>query len=422
MTKFWARVVKSEFTRNVSSQMMGTGIAQILPFLATPLLTRLYSESDFASYTSFFALATIFAVGVGGKYHMAIVLPRSELRAMRLFALSIYLTLAYAIILQLAFFGYYRYFPSDLGALIYFVPLYVLFFGIWSAFTNLSIRHKTFRYNAYAKVMQAIGYIGTALGFGFARITIYGLVLAKILGTLGSWLYLFKKSGIRASFIPIRKLKEVAIEYKDFPKFGIGPSLLNTVSMQALILVLTAFYSKDDLGYYGLTYMVLSAPLGLIGTSYKDVFYQKIADLVNQQRYKECKTFFLKSALVLFSMGTVIGIVLFLFGPFVFSIVFGDSWIRSGNFASILAFSFVFKLVASPLSAIFNATNDLKIASVWQFGYFITTFITLGCCVYLFDLDIISLLYVYVIHEVILYSLYFLLEYKTLAKLSVADN
>ena len=73
--------------------MLGTGLAPNFTFCATPILTRLYTEQDFALYTSFFAVASIFAVAVGGKYHLAIVLPKAERNASKLFILSIYMTL-----------------------------------------------------------------------------------------------------------------------------------------------------------------------------------------------------------------------------------------------------------------------------------------------------------------------------------------
>ena len=74
---------------------MGTGIAQVLPFLATPLLTRLFKEEEFALYTSFFAIASIFAVAVGGKYQMAIVLPKKDSDANKLLTLSVYITIGH---------------------------------------------------------------------------------------------------------------------------------------------------------------------------------------------------------------------------------------------------------------------------------------------------------------------------------------
>nr|WP_276169182.1 oligosaccharide flippase family protein [Zobellia alginiliquefaciens] len=412
----WSKFSKSEFSRNVSSQILGTGLAQALPFLATPLLTRLFSEEDFALYTSFFATASIFAVGVGGKYHLAIVLPKEEVKAKKVFILSVYITISYSVLLAVLLPLFHSFFPDNLTVVLYYVPLYVLFFGLWSSYINVSIRHKTFTSNAYAKVLQAIGYILSAVAIGFSQILVYGLVIAKILGTVVSWLFLSKKSSIRFKLFSFRSLVPVAKEYIDYPKFGIWPSFLNTISLQALVLVLTKFYSTDDLGYFGLTFMVLSAPLGLIGTSYKDVFYQKITALMNEKKYIQGLVFFKKSALALFIMALPICGILYFLGEPIFAFVFGERWIRSGEFASILAFSFLVKLVVSPLSSIFNATNTLRTASQWQVLYFITTFATLLYGVYIAKLEVTSLLVVYVINEIILYGIYFWWQHRTIAK------
>ncbi len=414
LAKIWSKFSKSEFSKNVSSQILGTGLAQILPFFATPLLTRLFSEEDFALYTSFFAVASIFAVVVGGKYHLAIVLPKAEEDANKIFTLSIYLTFGYALVIFLFLPLFHQFFPENMDNVLYYVPLYVLFFGIWSAYINVSIRHKTFRINAMAKVLQASGYIVTAIGLGLSQVLAFGLVIAKITGTVVSWLFLSRKSTTHFKWMSFSNLKEVAITYIDYPKFGIWPAFLNTISLQALVLILTKFYTIEDLGYFGLTFMVLSAPLTLIGASYKDVFYQKIAVLMNEKRYQNVIVFFNKSALALLVMGMPICLVLYFFGEPLFGFVFGDKWERSGEFASILAFSFVVKLVVSPLSSIFNATNTLRIASKWQVLYFISTFVTLGYCAVVLKLLVVQLLVVYVIHEIVLYGIYFIIQRRTI--------
>ena len=412
-SKIRSKFLNSEFSRNVSSQIIGTGLAQALPFLATPILTRLFTEDDFAVYTSFFAVASIFAVGVGGKYHLAIVLPKTEEDANKIFTLSIYLTVGYAFAIALFLPFFHRFFPENLGNVLYYVPLYVLFFGIWSAYINVSIRHKTFKTNAFAKVLQSLGYIITAISLGFTKLMLYGLVIAKVAGTLFSFVFLSRKSTVRLRFIELAELKKVAKTYVDYPKFGIWPAFLNTISQQALVLILAKFYTTDDLGYFGLTFMVLSAPLGLIGASYKDIFYQKMATLMNDKNYDSALNFFKKSALVLFVMGVPICLVLFFFGEPLFSLIFGEKWGRSGEFSAILAFSFLVKLVVSPLSSIFNATNTLRIASKWQVLYFISTFVVLGYCSYILKLEITKLLTVYVVHEILLYGIYFWLQHRT---------
>lgn len=418
LTNIWEKVKESEFAKNVTTQVLGTGVAQVLPFLATPLLTRLFGEKDFAVYTSFFAIASIFAVAVGGKYHLAIVLPRKEEDAQKVFLLSIYLTIAFTLAIAVTLPFFHRFFPENLHQVLYFVPAYVLFFGLWSSYVNVSIRHKTFSANAISKVLQATGYIVCAIGLGFSKVMVFGLVVAKVFGTAISWVFLSQKVANKFRIVPLKSLKAVAMEFIDYPKFGIWPAFLNTISLQALILVLTKFYPTDDLGFYGLTYMVLSAPLTLIGASYKDVFYQRMADLMNTNRQSKALIFFKKSALALFAMGLPIGVILYFFGGSLFSFVFGEKWERSGEFASILAISFIVKLVVSPLSSVFNATNKLRIASRWQVLYFITTFLTLGSCARIFELETINLLRVYVIHEIVLYSIYFGLQYRMIKSIN----
>lgn len=389
-------------------------MAQVLPLLATPLLTRLFTKEDFALYTSFLAVASIFAVAVGGKYHMAIVLPRVEEDAKKVFTLSIYLTLFYALAIALFLPFFHKFFPENLGSVLYYVPLYVVFFGFWNAYINVSIRHKTFTSNAIAKVIQAVSYIIAALGLGFSKMLTFGLVVAKIIGTAVSWAFLLQKSPISFKVLPFQDLKEMARTYIDYPKYGIWPTFLSTISLQALVLILTKFYTLDDLGYFGLTFMVLSAPLTLIGNSYKDVFYQKIASLINERRPREAVVFFKNSAAVLLLVGIPICLVLYFFGEPLFGFVFGSEWERSGKFASILALAFVFRLVISPLSAIFNATNTLRIASKWQVLYFVSTFVTLLSCAIVLKLPVEQLFFVYVVHEITLYGLYFVIQYRTI--------
>ena len=398
--------------------MLGTGLAQAIPFLATPVLTRLYSQDDFARYTSFFAIATILAVVAGGRYFLAIVLPSDREDALRLYSLSIYLTLLYALFLALLFQGLYWSGINRTTEIIYFVPLYVLFYGVWNSAINVSIREKKFLKNAISKLYQAGAYIFTAIVLGWTTVSLYGLVLAKTIGTFASAVYLTRNISKLKLRVPWKDLKKVALDYIDYPKYSIAPAFLNTLTAQALILFLTKFYSNEDLGFYGLTYLVLSAPLGLIGTSYRDVFYQKITELINEGLYVQALVFFKKSAAFLFAVGLTIALILFFFGPYLFGLVFGDNWIRSGEFAGILSFSFMVKLVASPLSSIFNAAHKIKVASTWQIFYFLSTFTTLGIGSYFLEFTIIPLLYLYLVHEFIIYAIYFVMEYRIATNLS----
>lgn len=398
--------------------MLGTAIAQILPFAATPILTRIYSEEDFATYTTFFAVATVLNVFMGGRYQYAIVIPKNDVQAIRIFSLSVYITLVFCLIAQIIVLVPKVQEVLKLDSTIYLIPVYLLFFGIWSSFSNLSIRHKKFKINAVSKVFQSFFYVLSSIVLGLMNFLLTGLIIGKITGIFTSWFYLFKKSNIKLKVVKLAKLKEVAQIYKDYPKYGILPAFLNTFSSQAIILVLTKFYSTESLGYFGLTVLVLTAPLALIGVSFKDVFYQKIAFLINaEEDFSKAYVFFKKSVLILFGIGLPICLVIYLLGPQLFSFVFGSKWKVSGEYASILAVGFLIKLVASPLSSVFNALNKLKIASIWQTLYFISTCSTFAIAAYFLKVEVKSLLIIYVVHDCILYLIYLGLQTHTLKSL-----
>jgi len=410
--------LRSEFFKNVSYQMVGTGIGQALPFAAMPILTRLYAENDFALYTSFFALSSILAVATGGRYQLAILLPAKEDDAIKIVVLSLYITLGYAgmlFILSVIFAGSSG---NSLGTAIFFVPVYVLFFGVWNSLSYLSVRGKTFFHNAISKVCQSILYVLAAIFLGQLNYVLFGLIVSRILGIVGSGAYLLHKSTLRIHFPKLSTLKDVARQYQDYPKLSLVPALLDVMSVQGLVLVLTWFYSTTELGYYGLTALVLSAPLGLIGTSFRDVFYQKIMSFINENQVRAGIRFFKYSALGLFAVGLPICAILYLFGPAIFSVFFGDRWTRAGEFASILCISFLVQLVVSPLSSVFNAANKVRIASAWQTLYFISTFVTLGISASILKVKIETLLLVYVVHELMLYGIYFALQFQTLKRLT----
>ena len=68
--------------------MLGTGVAQLLPLLMMPILTRLYSEEEFGVYSTFLAYSAVLIVAVSARYQVAILLPKQDEDALKVFKLS----------------------------------------------------------------------------------------------------------------------------------------------------------------------------------------------------------------------------------------------------------------------------------------------------------------------------------------------
>jgi len=407
--------LKSEYFSNISIQLIGTGIAQLIPFLISPLLTRLYPETSFATFTMFMAVVAVLTVPNGGRYFYAMVIPKEDSEALNIGKLSFWLVLLYNGFLFVIFTIFFKELNQfyALGNLWFAIPLYVAIFGIYNIALYLSVRRKLFRTNAIAKIVQTASTAIFSVVLSFFGLLFSGLILGKMIGVLASIPFLKVKLNLNSDF---EKLKVVAKKYIDYPKVTILPSLLDIFSLQALIFFVGRYYSEETLGYLGLTNMILIAPIALIGISFRDVFYQKITGFFNDKAYAQAKKLFLGSAAALFLIGGVIAMVLLFFGEAIFAFVYGNNWIISGKFAVILGIAFWAKLWASPLSSIFNATHQLKLLSFWQIGYFFTTLTTLYFTVVYFQLPIEPTLIVYTIHEVLLYTLYFFMQKQVLQK------
>ena len=155
-----------------------------------------------------------------------------------------------------------------------------------------------------------------------------------------------------------------------------------------------------------LTHFSLIAPVALISTSIRNVLYQRFTKIINEggSPYQ----FYLKSAKWLSVVGLPIFIIPVFAGPQLFSLFFGNNWSASGDYAAILSATYWVKLVASPLSSIFNSINKIKIASYWQTISTLTIISTLAVGV-LLKFNVEQLLIIYAVHEVATYGIYFLL-------------
>jgi len=410
---------KSEYFSNISIQLIGTGIAQLIPFLVSPVLARLYPETGFATFALFMAIVAVLAVPNGGRYFYAMVIPKEDNEALELGKLSFWLVIIYNALLFFLVALFYNQLNEfyKLDMLWFAVPLYVSFFGIYNIALYLSVRRKLFKTNAIAKVAQTASTAIVSVGLSFFGFLFSGLVLGKVVGVLTSIPFLKANFSLKPDLL---KLKEVAKKYIDYPKMTILPSLLDIFSVQALIFFVGKYYSTETLGFLGLTNMILIAPLALIGFSFRDVFYQKVSVFYHEGAFEKGKKLFLGSAAFLFLVGGIIAIILFFFGEPIFSFVYGNNWLTSGRFAAILGIAFWAKLCASPLSSIFNATHQLKLLSIWQTIYFFTTITTLYFAIVYFEVSVEKALIIYTIHEVFLYTLYFFMQKHVLRKFKTA--
>jgi len=123
-------IPKSDFINHVLTLMTGTTLAQFIPVLISPILTRLYSPKDFGLYFLFISIVSMIAPIAGLKYEMAIVLPKKQSDAVNILGIPLLLTVSitFMIFIVLLFFKnniITLFNITELGKWLWFLPVLV---------------------------------------------------------------------------------------------------------------------------------------------------------------------------------------------------------------------------------------------------------------------------------------------------------
>lgn len=405
---------RSSVFYNVLALFSGTVIAQSIPIIISPLITRLYSPADFGNLSFFIGVSSIIAGIASGKYELAIVIPSKRIEAIRValiaFLFSIITTIIVAgstLILKYYNIGLFN-IESDL---LFYLPINVFLLSTINILNYWIGRNKQYIKISKGKISQSITSCIAQLSFGIYKISSYGLIKANIIGQIFFVILVGKNFIISLwrfkKYFNYTTLRDVFSRYKKFLYYYTPTTLLDNASLQAPILIITYYYDVFSTGLFGLAFRLISLPASLIGSAISQVYLQKLAELKNNGH--NLKPFVMQTLkrLVLLAIGPTIFVIVF--GRVLFSFVFGHEWEISGQIAQILAIPFAIRFVTSPLSPVLIVNEKFQILTSWQLIYFIFTFIVLFIGSYY---PFITFFYFYAISETVMYLLYLFLIIK----------
>lgn len=337
---------KKPFVRNVIVMATGTAAAQVITMALSPIITRLYGPESFGLLGVFTAIVAIFAEIAALTYPIAIVLPESDNVAKGLVRLSLSISVVIAVVGSFILLFFKQpivtvFQIENIAPFLYLIPLVVLFSGLLQVIEQWLIRTKQFRITAKVSVLYALILQGGKIGIGFFHpfaivliiLTVFGYGLKALMMIIG--LKLTDIGRVTESSVESMTIKEIAIKYKDFPILRAPEVFINAISESIPILMLTSFFGPAAAGFYTIGRAVLNMPTQILAKSVGDVFYPRISEAAHNGENLTrliAKTTFILGVVGLLPFGIVI-----LFGPFLFSFVFGPEWLPAGEYARWIA-------------------------------------------------------------------------------------
>lgn len=344
---------------------MGTGMARLIGVASIPILTRIYSPSDYGTLAVFSSLVALVAPALTLRYVLAVPLPRTNQMAAALLVLSgiTLLTTTLALIALLwvskeALFGW-----LSMEVLLPWWWLAIAGGVVVAAYEALSLwatRQRAYRRIAQTKITQSLMGELTKLCLGLLGVKPLGLLIGSVVeqsGGSATLLVSFRRQiGSALRKVRRRHVQFAAWHYRGFPGYRLPSQFLLVFSTQAPAMFSAALFGASATGQLGLALMALALPTNLIGQSVGQAFYGEIARL-KKGSYTRLKTLVYTVQKRLFMVGVPVAVSIVILGPYAFELVFGPEWSVAGTYAAILAPYVLLQLTSAPLVQVLNVLN-----------------------------------------------------------------
>lgn len=332
----------------------GTLIAQLISILFSPILTRIYTPEEMGDLNIYLKIVGFVSTFATARYELSIPLPKKDHHAFLLYQLALKISLfilffATGASILILIFTKFSWFNVLFVLLCLISSIFVIYSNIG---TNWAIRKKQFKKISYSRLINSVSANGLRWLFGVFHFGSLGLLLASLIGyILSSITFLTEWFKIKQEH-ENSKVKTYALmnEYREFPFINLPHSLLDLGKDLLVAFFIVFFFSKDVFGWFSHSYLILQLPIGIVGASIGQVFFNKVAQTVNDG--ESALGILRKTVLVLFLLAIVPFTVLFFFGAELFAFVFGENWEKAGEYSEIMSIWFFVTFIVSVVSTL----------------------------------------------------------------------
>lgn len=340
-------------------------MGQAVTVLAAPVLSRLYSPGAFGVMSVVLAVAAPIAMMASFKYELAIVLAKDDKDASNLFILSVALVLLMSLLTLITipfvddWLAYKMERPAA-AALFIWVPAIVLFQGLFNVVLLWANRRRDYFWTSMSTVGASLGTVSVQMAFGLADKGAKGLIAGRVFGLmlatiiLGSQTLRKEWRAVLKSF-DSKNIRKLASEHSHFPKYNAPREGIVALSGTVPTFFLALLFSPAAAGLYWFTVRLLEVPTTLIGVAVRRVLFERAARAIRTD--ENIYPLIARATSVLAVLGIIPVLVIFIDGPDLFDLAFGDEWRGAGVYArwlSIWWFSSFCNAAASALIPIFG--------------------------------------------------------------------
>lgn len=364
-------MIINSFWQKIVTVLIGSAGAQLILISIMPIITRVVPKDEVGHYLFAISIINIFLVLSTLRMEMAIFQETLE-NSEKIIRLIFIISFPISIIISLL--GYY--FANNDFILWFSVFISLVIIGVSEVIFSYWINIGDFRRVSIHRILQSI-FISIFLITGIFKLNYENIIVYHVFGLFLWFLFLLSDYRIKLSKIKVSDFS-FFLKHKNFILISTPSSLINSLSIQLPIILISLKYNEFKLAIFALMLKVMVTPVKLVGSSILTIFKQMAS-----QEYRDTQKC-VKSYKFIFYRLTFVSLIIFL--PLIFFIedlvvlIFGNDWKDAGKLAVYLVPMMLFKLIASPLTYIYFITNKQSIDFYWQVVLLVMTFLVFYSC------------------------------------------
>ncbi|KIT74824.1 type 8 capsular polysaccharide synthesis protein Cap8K [Staphylococcus aureus] len=354
--------------------ILSSGIAQVILIITTPIITRLYSPTEFGEFTIFSNIAMILIPIINARYDLLIVNTKNDRSANILSQISFLISLLILLILIPVFAISAWLYPNFILDFI-FIIIMLFLVSLTNIFTNYLNKERKYKVLSLINVFRAGSMALLQIIFGLLALGSLGLIIGFSLSYIAGITLGYKT--FKKHFNIVRdkeETKALFLENKNQLVYSTPSILLNSLSFSVVVFFIGILYTNTEVGIYGMAIRVLGIPVTIISLGLSKIFMQQANDYYIE--HGNFRNLLLKFSSILVIVSIILYVPLYLFSEELVNILLGHSWVDAITVIKIVIPLFVIRLIVSTVSLSVIVLQKQQLELILQALFLIGTTVT----------------------------------------------
>ncbi|EOB7248803.1 type 8 capsular polysaccharide synthesis protein Cap8K [Staphylococcus aureus] len=354
--------------------ILSSGIAQVILIITTPIITRLYSPTEFGEFTIFSNIAMILIPIINARYDLLIVNTKNDRSANILSQISFLISLLILLIVIPIFAISAWLYPNFILDFI-FIIIMLFLVSLTNIFTNYLNKERKYKVLSLINVFRAGSMALLQIIFGLLALGSLGLIIGFSLSYIAGITLGYKT--FKKHFNIVRdkeETKALFLENKNQLVYSTPSILLNSLSFSVVVFFIGILYTNTEVGIYGMAIRVLGIPVTIISLGLSKIFMQQANDYYIE--HGNFRNLLLKFSSILVIVSIILYVPLYLFSEELVNILLGHSWVDAITVIKIVIPLFVIRLIVSTVSLSVIVLQKQQLELILQALFLIGTTVT----------------------------------------------